>query len=98
MSADVRLLPSSPLKFLLPWVFSPKLTDLTLHTEPIEQINNSKGGVMLHELSHATGGTADHVYGCQAVQGLSAQQKGTCADNYQVRAVSLNGGRVRMMG
>lgn len=57
--------------------------------QPIEQINNSKGGVMLHELSHATGGTADHVYGCQAVQGLSAQQKGTCADNYQCMALNV---------
>ena len=56
--------------------------------QPLDQINNSKGGVMLHEMSHATGGTTDHAYGCGAVQGLSAQQKFDNADNYQ--CMSLN--------
>ncbi|TFL01373.1 hypothetical protein BDV98DRAFT_604672 [Pterulicium gracile] len=57
--------------------------------EPIEQINNSKGGVVLHELSHVSADTTDHAYGCQTVQGLSTQQKRNNADDYQCMALNV---------
>ncbi|TFL01365.1 hypothetical protein BDV98DRAFT_507545, partial [Pterulicium gracile] len=57
--------------------------------EPIDQIDNSKGGVMLHELPHATSGTTDHICGCRAVQGISAAQKRDNADNYQCMALNV---------
>ncbi|KAL0058606.1 hypothetical protein AAF712_014702 [Marasmius tenuissimus] len=46
-------------------------------------ITASRGGVMLHELSHATAATDDVAYYCKTVQGLSAAQKKNNADNYQ---------------
>lgn len=52
---------------------------------PIEEVGGSLGGVILHELSHATAATGDHVYGCGAVQGLRHDLKFTNADNYEVR-------------
>jgi deuterolysin len=58
-------------------------------TQNIDDINNSLGGVMLHELSHATSGTDDVAYGCRTVQSLSAAQKKNNADNYQCMALNI---------
>ncbi|KAL0062451.1 hypothetical protein AAF712_010663 [Marasmius tenuissimus] len=55
----------------------------------INDITASKGGVMLHELSHATAGTDDVAYSCNTVQGLTAQQKLNNADNYQCMALNI---------
>lgn len=43
----------------------------------------SKGGVILHELSHATSGTNDIAYGCDTVVSLSDEDKYNNADNYR---------------
>lgn len=55
----------------------------------IDDINNSRGGVMLHEMSHATAATTDHIYGCRAVRNLNAQQKLSNADNFQCMALAV---------
>ncbi|TFK97218.1 hypothetical protein BDV98DRAFT_658678 [Pterulicium gracile] len=54
-------------------------------SQPVESINSSLGGVMLHEMSHATSATNDQAYGCSTVNNLSASQQLGCADNYQNR-------------
>lgn len=43
---------------------------------------NVRGGTVLHELTHATSGTDDVIYGCASDQGLSNSQKINNADNY----------------
>ncbi|KAK1231136.1 hypothetical protein PQX77_005764, partial [Marasmius sp. AFHP31] len=55
----------------------------------INDINNSKGGVILHELSHATANTGDIAYFCNTVGNLSANDKTNNADNYQCMALNI---------
>ncbi|KAF5352307.1 hypothetical protein D9758_011964 [Tetrapyrgos nigripes] len=43
---------------------------------------NARGGTILHELTHATSGTSDIIYGCSSDQGLSASNAARNADNY----------------
>ncbi|KAK7042526.1 neutral protease 2, partial [Favolaschia claudopus] len=50
---------------------------------------SSKGGVILHELSHATAGTADIAYGCSATAKLSAANKKNNADNYRCMGMAI---------
>ncbi|KAL0062457.1 hypothetical protein AAF712_010669 [Marasmius tenuissimus] len=55
----------------------------------INDINASRGGIMLHELSHATVRTRDIAYYCQNVQRLSPEQKLNNADSYQCMALNI---------
>ncbi|KAJ8073639.1 hypothetical protein PM082_011917 [Marasmius tenuissimus] len=55
----------------------------------INSIDSSKGGVILHEMSHATANTDDAGYWCGPVQKLTAAQKRNNADNYQCMALNL---------
>ncbi|KAJ7704181.1 hypothetical protein B0H14DRAFT_3028948 [Mycena olivaceomarginata] len=50
---------------------------------------SSRGGVLLHELSHATAGTADIAYGCTACASLSAANKKNNADNYRCMGLAI---------
>ncbi|KAK7042525.1 neutral protease 2 [Favolaschia claudopus] len=50
---------------------------------------SSKGGVVLHELSHATAGTSDIAYGCTACAKLGAADKKNNADNYRCMALAI---------
>ncbi|KAF5364111.1 hypothetical protein D9756_000085 [Leucocoprinus leucothites] len=43
---------------------------------------NVRGGTTLHEMTHATSGTDDIIYGCASDQGLSAGNQVANADNY----------------
>lgn len=54
----------------------------------INNLGYTKGGVMLHELSHATAATTD-VYYCGPVQQLSPAEKFNNADNYQCMALHI---------
>ncbi|KAK7449289.1 hypothetical protein VKT23_013432 [Stygiomarasmius scandens] len=45
---------------------------------------NARGGTVLHELTHATSGTTDVIYGCANDQALSASNAARNADNYNV--------------
>ncbi|KAJ8073703.1 hypothetical protein PM082_011981 [Marasmius tenuissimus] len=64
----------------------PKTSDLC--DSPLDDINASKGGIMLHELSHATAGTLDIAYVCALIRDkLSPQQRLYNADNYQCMAL-----------
>ncbi|KAJ7121241.1 hypothetical protein C8R43DRAFT_74888 [Mycena crocata] len=51
---------------------------------------SSKGGVILHELSHATAGTSDIAYGCTACASLSAANKKNNADNYRCMGLAIH--------
>ncbi|KAJ6596614.1 hypothetical protein B0H10DRAFT_1827991 [Mycena sp. CBHHK59/15] len=46
---------------------------------------NVRGGTTLHELTHATSGTDDVIYGCASDQALSDANSVINADNYNVR-------------
>ncbi|KAJ6508105.1 hypothetical protein DFH09DRAFT_1436914 [Mycena vulgaris] len=50
---------------------------------------SSRGGVLLHELSHATAGTADIAYGCTASASLSVANKKNNADNYRCMGLAI---------
>ncbi|KAJ6629512.1 hypothetical protein B0H10DRAFT_2208895 [Mycena sp. CBHHK59/15] len=50
---------------------------------------SSRGGVILHELSHATAGTADIAYGCTACASLSVANKKNNADNYRCMGLAI---------
>ncbi|KAJ7162052.1 Metalloprotease [Mycena filopes] len=50
---------------------------------------SSRGGVLLHELSHATAGTNDIAYGCTACRGLSVANKFNNADNYRCMGLAI---------
>ncbi|KAF7322005.1 Neutral protease 2 [Mycena kentingensis (nom. inval.)] len=50
---------------------------------------SSKGGVILHELSHATSGSNDIAYGCSAASGLSVANKKNNADNYRCMGLAI---------
>ncbi|KAJ7933765.1 hypothetical protein B0H13DRAFT_1951880 [Mycena leptocephala] len=50
---------------------------------------SSRGGVLLHELSHATAGTADIAYGCTACASLSVGDKKNNADNYRCMGLDI---------
>ncbi|KAL9713223.1 hypothetical protein Ac2012v2_004464 [Leucoagaricus gongylophorus] len=43
---------------------------------------NIRGGTTLHEMTHATSGTDDIIYGCSSDQSLSASQQIDNADNF----------------
>ncbi|KAG7089446.1 hypothetical protein E1B28_011131 [Marasmius oreades] len=49
---------------------------------------SSRGGIILHELSHAVDGTDDVIYGCTAASQLSPADKKRNADSY--RCFGLN--------
>ncbi|KAJ8089353.1 hypothetical protein PM082_014601 [Marasmius tenuissimus] len=55
----------------------------------INDINASKGGVILHELSHATSNTGDIAYYCNTVGNLSPSDKTNNADNYQCMGLNI---------
>ncbi|KAK7042507.1 neutral protease 2 [Favolaschia claudopus] len=50
---------------------------------------SSRGGVLLHELSHATAGTADIAYGCSACAKLGTADKKNNADNYRCMGLAI---------
>ncbi|KAJ6583024.1 hypothetical protein DFH09DRAFT_1029491 [Mycena vulgaris] len=54
-----------------------------------DSTTSSQGGVILHELSHATAGTADITYGCSACAGLSVADKKNNADNYRCMGLEI---------
>ncbi|KAJ8073646.1 hypothetical protein PM082_011924 [Marasmius tenuissimus] len=57
--------------------------------QPVGGASASKGGIILHELSHATSATDDVAYTCGTVQGLTAQQKLNNADNYHCMSLFI---------
>ncbi|GLB39269.1 putative secreted metalloproteinase that allows assimilation of proteinaceous substrates [Lyophyllum shimeji] len=54
-----------------------------------DSTTSSRGGVILHELSHATSGTADLGYGCSVAAGLSVADKRNNADNYRCMGLAI---------
>ncbi|KAJ7071948.1 hypothetical protein C8F01DRAFT_1101947 [Mycena amicta] len=58
-------------------------------TNGYDSTTSSRGGVILHELSHATAGTADITYGCSAAAGLSVANKKNNADNYRCMGLAI---------
>ncbi|KAG6917772.1 hypothetical protein DXG01_001177 [Tephrocybe rancida] len=58
-------------------------------TGGFDSTTSSRGGVILHELSHATSGTADIAYGCSVTAGLSAADKRNNADNYRCMGLAI---------
>ncbi|KAF5384104.1 hypothetical protein D9615_003344 [Tricholomella constricta] len=50
---------------------------------------SSRGGIILHELSHATANTGDLGYGCSVAAGLSTANKRNNADNYRCMALAI---------
>ncbi|TFK95254.1 hypothetical protein BDV98DRAFT_578033 [Pterulicium gracile] len=53
----------------------------------VDNLPWSQGGIMLHELSHATAGTTDVAYGCNTNRNLQHNDKFRNADNYQCLAL-----------
>ncbi|KAF8067648.1 hypothetical protein FPV67DRAFT_1780705 [Lyophyllum atratum] len=58
-------------------------------TDGFDSTISSRGGVILHELSHATSGTSDLGYGCSVAAGLSVADKRNNADNYRCMGLSI---------
>ncbi|KAF5380104.1 hypothetical protein D9615_006124 [Tricholomella constricta] len=58
-------------------------------TDGYDSTISSRGGVILHELSHATAGTGDLGYGCSVAAGLSAANKRDNADNYRCMGLAI---------
>ncbi|KAF9465660.1 hypothetical protein BDZ94DRAFT_1306999 [Collybia nuda] len=54
-----------------------------------DSTTSSRGGVILHELSHATSGTSDLGYGCSVTAGLSVANKRNNADNYRCMGLAI---------
>ncbi|KAJ7091931.1 hypothetical protein B0H15DRAFT_948128 [Mycena belliarum] len=54
-----------------------------------DSTTSSRGGVVLHELSHATSGTNDIAYGCSACARLSPGDKRANADNYRCMGLAI---------
>ncbi|KAJ7879632.1 hypothetical protein B0H14DRAFT_3772922 [Mycena olivaceomarginata] len=50
---------------------------------------SSRGGVLLHELSHATAGTNDIAYGCTGCAALGTADKKNNADNYRCMGMDI---------
>ncbi|KAK7044460.1 neutral protease 2 [Favolaschia claudopus] len=59
-------------------------------TGGFDATQSSQGGVLLHELSHATAGTADIAYGCTACASLSVADKKNNADNYRCMGLAIH--------
>ncbi|KAF7315833.1 Neutral protease 2 [Mycena indigotica] len=58
-------------------------------TNGFDSTTSSRGGVILHELSHATSGSADIIYGCSNTAQLSAANKKNNADNYRCMGLAI---------
>lgn len=58
-------------------------------TDGFDSTISSRGGVILHELSHATSGTSDLGYGCSVTAGLSVANKRNNADNYRCMGLAI---------
>lgn len=63
-------------------IFFNEATTASLCSGTTVASRNARGGTVLHELTHAVGGTDDITYGCSADQALSNSQKVANADNY----------------
>jgi len=58
-------------------------------TNGFDSTTSSRGGVILHELSHATSLTSDLGYGCSVAAGLSVANKRNNADNYRCMGLAI---------
>jgi len=63
-------------------IFFNEATTASLCSGTSVAARNARGGTVLHELTHAVGGTDDITYGCSADQALAASSKPKNADNY----------------
>jgi len=64
-------------------------TTPSICTNGFDSTTSSRGGVLLHELSHATSGTADLGYGCSVAASLSPADKRNNADNYRCMGLAI---------
>ncbi|KAF7315832.1 Neutral protease 2 [Mycena indigotica] len=58
-------------------------------TNGFDSTTSSTGGVILHELSHATSGSADIIYGCSNTAQLSPADKKNNADNFRCMGLAI---------
>ncbi|KAF9522665.1 hypothetical protein CPB83DRAFT_800412 [Crepidotus variabilis] len=71
------------------YFFTSTGTTPSICTNGYDATQSSRGGVILHELSHATAGTADISYGCSNTAKLSAADKRNNADNYRCMGAAI---------